>query len=76
MEIKVTQEDMGAYDSGGGCREVIANIVIDEKLHPRMKRVAVVYEVLGSCLGYMLSHESLDDITNAVVEGLDQLDPV
>ena len=75
MEITIkTNPNLSQYDTGGGIREINAVITIDETLSPRLKRQVVIYETLGCLLGFVLEHNQLEDITEVLVDALDQLD--
>ena len=73
MEITLTKSDISEYDTGGGTREVEAVITIDSKLSPRLQRQVAIYETLGCMLGYALTHEQLETITDTLGDVLDQL---
>ena len=61
------------HDTGGGYRITKAEIYIDSSLPQRMKRKIALYESLGSLLEY--THEQIDDISDVLLEVLDQLEP-
>jgi len=73
MEIQVQKENLSEHDTGGGYREVVANIRIDETLPPGMQRRVLIYEALGAMLDYVLTHEQLGDISDTLNDALDQL---
>lgn len=77
MEIKVSLNSgcMSGYDTGGAVRDIEATITIDKDLHPRLKRHCAIYETLGCLLGYVLSHEQLEEIAEKLTDILDQLEP-
>ena len=77
MKITLLQDDiLRGYDSGGGCRDRSAEITIDVKLHPRMKRKVAIYETLGLLLGHAINHEQLEDISDHLLDVFDQLEPI
>lgn len=76
MEIEIIKADMAAYDTGGGTRQVKTQIEVCRSLHPRQQRRIVIYETSGSCLGYVIAHEQLEDLTDALMDALDQLEPI
>ncbi len=63
------------HDTGGGYRITKAEIFIDSSLPQRMKRKIALYESLGSLMESSISHEQIDDISDVLVEVLDQLEP-
>lgn len=63
------------HDTGGGYRITRAAIYIDSSLPQRMKRKIALYESLGSLLEYALSHEQIEEISDILLEVLDQLEP-
>lgn len=72
MEITVEKNEiLGQYDDG--CREISIKISVADNISPRRQRDAVIYEVLGSLLGYILSHGQLLEITGQLGHALDQL---
>ena len=73
MEIHVHKENLSEHDIGGGYRDVVANIWIDETLSPGMQRKALIYEVLGAMLDYAFTHDQLEDISGTLNDALDQL---
>lgn len=77
MEIQVIRDkEMAGYNTGGGLREVKAVIFIDDSLHPRTKRHIAIYETLGCCLDYVLSHNRLENLADTLLDVLDQLEPI
>jgi len=77
MEIEIANSpELNHYDGGGGCREVKAKIEIAEGLSPRMKRKTALYETLGCVMGYIIPHEQIDDISDILLNVLDQLEPL
>jgi len=63
------------HDTGGGYRITHGEIYIDSSLPQRMKRKIALYETLGSLLEYCFTHEQIDDISDVLLEVLDQLEP-
>lgn len=77
MEIKVERDNtLGHYDTGGGVRDVNCLITINGDLPLRVQRQVAIYETLGTLLGYSLSHRQLEDITDTIMDVLDQLEPI
>ena len=74
MEITITKEDLSNVDTGGGCRVVTAEIVIDTSQSKRQQRQAVLYETLAVMLDYVISHERLQEMTETLGEALDQIE--
>ena len=73
MEITVHKADLSGVDSGGGYREVKAEITIDSSMPYRQQRRALIYETLASMLGDVIEHNNLLDIANTLDGALDQL---
>ncbi|KKL62850.1 hypothetical protein LCGC14_2180960 [marine sediment metagenome] len=73
MEITVIKADLSNAETGGGFREVKAEITLDSSLPYRQQRNTLLYEALGSMLDYVISHEELLDISIALGDALDQL---
>lgn len=77
MEIEVTRvKDLSLHDTGGGTRDVKAVITVDDNMPPRMQRKVVLYETIGLVLGYIMTHEQVDDFANLLLDVLDQLEPI
>lgn len=75
MEIRIEKNKiLRNYDSG--CREVITTITLAEDLTPRMRRQTVIYETLGAIAGYLIPHKQLEDITEILLDSLDQIEPL
>ena len=73
MEITVHKVDLSTADTGGGYREVKADITIDSSLPYRQQRGALIYEALASMLDDVIGHNNLLDIANTLGDSLDQL---
>lgn len=73
MEFNVVLEPQDR-DTGGGTREVKAEICIDNRMEPREMRRVVMYEVLGCMLDGIVGHDKLDDLSLGLQDVLDQLD--
>jgi len=77
MEIEVKQDEaLSQFDTGGGTREIKTIITIDNGLSPRNKRAALIYETLGACLDYVLTHEQVERLKDTLMDALDQLEPI
>lgn len=74
MDITIHKESLRGYDTGGGTREVSAFISVESDYPERLQRKVVIYETLGACLDYVLSHEKLEDLADTLVDALDQLE--
>jgi len=57
-------------------RTVQAEIIIDGDQPKRIQRHALIYETLGACLDFLFTHEQIDDLTDTLVDALDQLEPI
>ena len=68
-------EGLRYHDTGGGYRITRGEICIDASLSQRMKRKIALYESLGSLLEFCLSHEQLEEVSDILVDVLDQLEP-
>ena len=76
MDIEIKKDkNMAAFDTGGGMRQVNAVITIDSKLSKRMKRKVVLYETLGCCLDYVLTHGRLEELSETLLDVFDQIEP-
>ena len=73
MEITVHKEGLSEWDTGGGVRDLTCRITIDSNLSPRIQRQVVIYETLGALMGQTLSHRQLEDLTDHLIDALDQL---
>lgn len=76
IKLNLVANSFSGYDTGGGIRDVKAEITIDSRLHPRVKRHLAIYEALGCALGFCFSHEQLEDLTDLIIDVLDQLEPI
>jgi len=77
MEIELVRvTDLSLHDTGGGTRDVKSVITVDDNMPPRMQRKVVLYETIGLALGYVLSHEQVDDLASLLLDVLDQLEPL
>jgi len=77
MEIEVIRDvNLGLFDTGGGFREVRAKITIDDSLSPRMKRHTLIFETIGACLGFAIPHKERHELTDTLIDALDQLEGV
>ena len=75
MEIAVVKENgLGEYDTGGGTRDVKVVVSVDKSLSPRRQREVVIYEILGSLLGFVIPHDLIEEIVTKVIDGLDQIE--
>jgi len=75
MEIEVLKDkNIGYFDTGGGYREVRAKITIDDSLSLRMKRHTLIFETLGACLGFAIPHKERHELTDTLIDALDQLE--
>jgi len=75
MDIRVVKDaGLSEYDTGGGTRDVKTVVSVDTNLPLRRQKEVVIYEVLGSLLGFVISHELLEEITSKVMDGLEQID--
>ena len=77
MEIDLIRDkSLSPHDTGGGVRVVKATIIIDENLPPRMQRRIAIYETLGCCLGYVLPHDQIENLSDALMDVFDELEPI
>ena len=77
MEIKVEKDKiLRHYDTGGAIRKVECTISVSDNLSSRLQRQMVIYETLGACLGYTVSGQERDMITEALMDALDQIEPL
>jgi len=75
MEITILKDkDLAQHDTGGGTRDVRVVISVDASLPLRRQRGVVIYETLGCLIGFVISHEYLDEIATILVDALDQLE--
>lgn len=74
MEITIEKNNgiLGNFDDG--CREVEATITLASNLPTRRQRETVIYEALAAMLGYVIPHNQLLDITNTLMDALDQVE--
>ena len=72
VEITVIRADLSNADTGGGYREIVCNVTIDDTQSPWQQRQAVIYEAL-SALFPSVSHEYILDACETLGEALDQL---
>jgi len=72
MDVQVNLEPLPHVDTGGGFREVKAEITIDSTQPRWRQRQAVIYETAASMLSSVLSHEAIIDLTIAIGDALDQ----
>lgn len=73
-EFKVFKEDLRHFDTGGGFREVVAEIHIDTSLPIERQRVCLFHEILGTYLGSVVCRETLEEIAETLNEGLRELE--
>ena len=71
--IIVRKEDLSDYDSGGGYREVDARVTVDSSMSKHRQRVALIHEILGVFLGTVIPRENIEEIAEAIADGLRQL---
>ena len=77
MEIELRRDKcLCDHDTGGGMREIKTVITIDDCQSKRMKRHSAIYETLGACLSYSIPHEQLMELTEALMDIFDQLEPL
>ncbi len=58
---------------GGGMRRVEATITVDEDLPLHYQKVAVTHEILGCLLGVIVPTDTLAEIAEHIIDGLDSL---
>jgi hypothetical protein len=73
-DITVTLADLSQHDTGGGTRSVVVNITIDSSLPRDRQRASVIHEILGVYLGIVVNREDIEEMAEAVVDGLNQLE--
>jgi len=73
--ITVTKEPLHALgcECGGAFREVDVKVSVDAAIPERGQRIAVAHEILGAYLGSVVPTETLSEIAESIIEGLEQL---
>jgi len=74
--IKVIRENLHALDCdcGGAYRVHDIEIHVDSSASPRKQREGIVHEILGAYLGSVVPTETLSEIAESIIEGLEQLE--
>lgn len=74
MNIKVEKIDSEefTFKTGGGCASCDLSVLVDKELPPRLQQETVIHEILENFL-MSVCHDKIDELTNLLVEGLDQL---
>jgi len=71
---KITVNKENLYNrGGGGMRRVEATITIDEGLPLHYQKVATVHEILGALLGVVVPTDTIAEIAEHIIDGLDSL---
>ena len=73
-EISVFKNNLAMYDTGGAVRHVSVEVEVDSSLPVERQKVCVVHEILGAYLGSVVDRADIEEIAEAVVDGLDQLE--
>ena len=61
-------------DCGGGYRVVTAEIVIDSQADEYTQKTALIHEILGCYLGSIVQTETLTEIAENIIDGLEAIE--
>ena len=77
MNIKVILVDEPSFlaKTGGGCAQTDCYVNIGSGLDERSQIETVLHEILEAHL-WLLEHDKIDDLTDALMDGLDQLNDI
>lgn len=73
MNIKIIKENLHSLTDQMGYSVNMCEVHVDDTLDERTQSEIVIHEILEAYLP-SLSHERIDDLTELIVEGLDQLE--
>lgn len=78
MEIRVILDPMSNQEvaqTGGGYGNSLAEVHVDANMDAYNRRETVTHEILEQFL-WFLPHDAIDQLTEAVMEGLEQVENV
>ena len=71
--IDIHRENLSSHDTGGAFRVVNVDVTVDSSVSLNLQRVALIHEILGAYLGSFVSRSNLEEISEAINDGLNQL---
>jgi len=71
-DIDIVLDDLSHADTGGAYREVTAEITVDCTLPRERQRISLIHEMLGVYLGSVVSREDIEEMAEAIHDGLCQ----
>lgn len=74
-EIKVKLDNLHSLDCdcGGAYRQVTAEIFVDAQASEYKQRCALVHEILGTYFGAVCPPDTISEIAEQIVDGLNEL---
>lgn len=73
-ELSVKKDNLCHVNSGGAYRVVKAEIVVDSSRDLREQRVSLVHEILGVFLGVTVEADTITEIAEHIIDGLEKID--
>jgi len=76
-QIRISKDNLhsNGCDCGGAYRVVDVEICVDSEADPYTQKVALIHEILGAYLGTFIQPETLTEIAEQIIDGLETAYP-